>query len=275
VKRFLVLWFLLLVVGLAVSVPLTITVTHNFDLRFEPFLTTILAPAVGALLLLLLMPPLRDRQFVAPSTALRRQPIANLAGVLVVTLGAVATLRVLRVLPPWGFDLLRGVLAIAAAIGFAAAWWKTNNSVSGSVNADRTRDDFSTTHHRRIAGFLPAAALFALLGITSGQLHRIAEHVFPSQPLAFRWLIFFGLAAIFVLSTMFRAVECMRDSAPDAATLLEWSLAPATLASVIVIGNIFWRPYLTPSWEFLANVLGIAAVALALLASLAAARGNT
>jgi hypothetical protein len=138
---------------------------------------------------------------------------------------------------------MRALLAIAASIGFLAAWRKP---------AAR-----------------PAAVLFAILGVTSGQLHRIGWHVFPSQPLAFRWIVFFGLVSLVVLATLFRLIAQIRDSSPEAAGLLEWSLAPATLASLIVIGNIFWRPYLTPGWDLLANVSGIAAMGLALLAAVA------
>jgi hypothetical protein len=42
--------------------------------------------------------------------------------------------------------------------------------------------------------------------------------------------------------------------------------------AVIVIGNVFWRPTLTPLWWQLANFLGCVAAALVLLAALIAAR---
>ena len=245
-KRLLVLWLVLAAIGFAVTIAMIAGVTRSFDLRFEPFLTAILAPAVNAALLLWIVPELRDRRFGSLATALRQQPVANLAAVLIVVLAALATLHVFGVAPKWIFALLRGLLAIAAACGLAFAW------VRG----------------RR--GSLPAAALLAVLGATSGQLHRFAEHVFPAQPLAFRWLVFFGGLALVVLWIVFRAVEQLRDASPSAATLLESALAPAAMAAVIVIASVFWRPYLTASWWLLANTLGLAAMALAFLASVAA-----
>lgn len=245
-KRVLVLWLVLGLVGLAVTVLMVAGVTRSFDLRFEPFLTAILAPAVNAALLLWLVPELRDRRAGSLASALRPRRISNPAGVLIVLLATLATLLVFGIAPKGVFALLRGLLALAAACGFAFAGFRGRR------------------------GSLPVAALLAVLGGTSGQLHRLAEWVFATQPLAFRWLVFYGVAAIVVVGVVFHAVERLRDAAPPAATLLEAALAPAALASVIVVGGVFWRPYLTPVWWLLANTLGLIAMALTFLASVAA-----
>jgi hypothetical protein len=246
-KRFLLLWLLLGIAGFAVAGLIRFALTRNLNLRFDAFLTTLLAPAVSTILLLWFIPALRDERFGSLANALRRPRVARGASLTVVFVALLAALIVFGVVPRWGFDLARGLLAIGAAIGFAVAWRRL-----------------------RVAGTLLTSSLLFVLGATSGQLLRVAEHVFPAQPRAFRWIVFFGVASVIVLATTFRAVSRLRVSAPDAATLLEWALAPAAAAAIIVIGSIYWRPWLTPTWWLLANVLGCAAMGLALLASLAA-----
>jgi hypothetical protein len=245
-KRFFALWLLLGVVGFAVAGALRFALTRNLDLRFDAFLATLLAPALNAILLLWLLPPLRDERFGSLSEAFRIPRVIQGARVLIVGLPVLSALILLGIVPRWGFDLVRGILAIAAAFVFARAW-----------------------RRHRISGAGIAASLLFPLGVTSGQLLPLAAHVFPTQPLGFRWIVFFGAATLIVLVMTFRAVNQLRISAPAAATLLETALAPAVAVALVVIGGMFWRPWLTPPWWLLANILGFLAIGFAFLASLA------
>jgi hypothetical protein len=255
-RRFLMIWLLSCVTGLAVAGSIGFALTRHVDLRFEAFLATLIAPGVNALLLLRFVPELRDERFGSLAGALRGRAVSRAAMFIVAGVTLLSALIMFAVVPRWSFDLARGLLAACAAIGFAAAWRRHGTS-----------------------GAVISASLLLMLAATSGQLLKIADHVFPSQPRAFRWIVFFGIVTTLVLAMTFRAVERLRDSAPDAATLLEWALAPATAAALIVMGNIFWRPWLTPTWWLIANVLGCVAMGLAFLASLAAdgrsVEGNT
>ena len=246
--RFLALWLLLFVIGIVAAVPVIVFLTHDLDLRFDAFLISMLSAAAGAILLLAFMPPLRDANRPALAPALRERAVANLATALGIVIAAAAVLRVLRVVPLQIFDWMRAALAIGAAIGFILAWRKPEA--------------------------LAPALLFAILGVTSGKLPIYASHVFESQPLVFRWIVFFGALAIAVFATIIASAIKMRRSAPGAAAVLESSLAPAVIAGTIVIGNVFWRPFLTAGWDLLANVFGAAAMALALVAAVVLVRSS-
>lgn len=247
-KRLFLLWLLLLVAGFIVAEPLNVVVRHDVNLRFDAFLTLLLAPAVQAVLLFLFLPSLRDRRFVGPAQALAGSRVATVAGVLLIVVCAVSLLVVARALPREAFDVVRGVLALGAAAAFARAAMQ------------------------RVHGALGAAVLFAILGMTSGRLSGWGERIFPMQPLAFRWLVFFAVTTVVVLVAILMIVDRLRAGAPHAAILLEWSLAPATVAGLIVLANFYERPFITATKALLANALGLAAVGFAVLAGLAAAR---
>jgi hypothetical protein len=237
-RRFLFLWLLLGLLGLIVSTPLQFALVRNVDLRFEPFLTTLLGPALSAILLLRFVPELRDPRRGSLQSALREPHVANTVSILLLGTIATAAITMVGITPRWTFDLTRGLLAVGAAVLFARA--------------------------RQV----PIAALLAILGVTSGQVAELARRTFLTQPVLFRWMVCFGVLTVLVLTIVLRTVTKLRESSPNASTFLEWSLAPASAAAVIVIGNLFWRPHLTPAWWLLANILGCLAMGVALLAAL-------
>jgi hypothetical protein len=122
---------------------------------------------------------------------------------------------------------------------------------------------------RRVRGAFSAAAILLFLLITTGRAEQIAQHVLPTQPVGIRWLAFGAVSSAAVLTVFFRAVSALRESSPDAATWLEWSLAPAMLAAFIVLANFYSQPLLTPASSLAANACGLAAAGLAFLASIA------
>jgi hypothetical protein len=248
VKRFLLLWMLLGFVGTVVTAGVMYFITHDYDLRFEPFLALMLAPAVNSALLLYFFPTLRDQRFTSPARALAPRWRSTAASVLLLAITALTLLIAMGVVPGESFDLLRGALVGCAAAAFVVAW------------------------RRRASGALPGAILFALVAVSTNQTTRLAQNVLTNQPLVLRWIVFYALTTLIFLIVFFRLVTLLRDSSLDAATLLEWSLAPMMAVAVIVIGNVFWRPSLTPLWWQLANFLGCVAAALVLLAALIAAR---
>ena len=250
--RFLGLWSLLLLIEFVIAVPMIRFVTHDIDLRYDMFLISLFSPAMGAVLLLAFLPPLRDADRPALAPAMRQRSVAILTILLTIVVAVVATLRVSRVAPAAAFDWLRGGFALAAAAIFAIGWWRT--AAPGCPDSGGPRS---------------STLLFGVLGATSGRLQIFADRVFRTQPIVFRWIVFYGALSIAVVVAMTVTIRMMRRSAPEAAAVLEWALAPAFLAGLIVLGNMFWRPSLTPGWDLLANVLGAAAMALVLIASAA------
>lgn len=244
-KRFFLLWLTLLAIEASVAGVMSMGVLHSVDARFEPFLTGLVAPAVQAALLLWFFPRLRDPGFVTPGAALRSRPVAATAIVLLGAAAVLTVLVVLRVASERAFDIARGVASVAGSVAFLVAGW------------------------RRVRGAFPAAAILVFLSMTTGRAEQIAEHLLTAQPMGIRWLAFGVASAAAVLAVLFHAVSALRESSPHASTLLEWSLAPAMLTAFIVLANFFWRPFLTPGSSLAANASGLAAVGLALLASIA------
>jgi hypothetical protein len=247
-KRFFLLWLILFVAGFAIAEPLRFLLRHEVDVRFDAVLTLLLAPAVQAILLFTFVPSLRDRRFEAPGNALMVARLLTVAGLLLVILCTTTALAVVRILPLDAFDVVRGAFAVIAAGGFVRA---ATQGVKGAIGA---------------------AILFAILGVTSGHVAAIGERVFPTQPLAFRWLVFFGVTTLVLLAAILLLVDRLRSDTPHAATLLEWSLVPATVAGLIVLANFYQRPFIPATHALVANVLGLAAMGFAMLAGLAGAR---
>ncbi len=244
-KRFFLLWLMLLAIETAAAVAISVLILHSVDARLEPFLTGLIAPAVQAALLLWFFPRLRDRGFVTPGEAIRSRPVATAAAVLLGAGAVLTTLVVVRVAPARLFDLARGAAAVAGAAAFFIAGWR------------RTRGAFS------------AGAMLVIIAIATGRAEAISSHVLPSQPMGTRWLAFGLISAVVVLVLLFHAVTALRGSSPHAATWLEWSLAPAMLAALIILANFYSRPLLTPASSLAANACGLAAAGLAFLASIA------
>ncbi len=244
-KRFFLLWLMLLAIETVVAAAISILILRSVDARFEPFLTGLIAPAVQAVLLLWFFPRLRDREFVTPAAAIRSRPVAAAAAVLLGAAAVLTTLDVMRVAPPRLFDIARGAAAAAGAVAFFIAGW------------------------RRTRGAFAAGAMLVILALLTGRAETISSHVLPSQPMSIRWLAFGLVSAAVVLVLLFRAVSALRGSSPHAATWLEWALAPAMLAALIVVSNFYSRPLLTPASSLAANACGLAAAGLAFLASVA------
>lgn len=244
-KRFFLLWLMLFAIEALVAGIMGAVVLRSFDARFEPLLTGLLAPAVGATLLLWLFPRLRDSGFVMSAAALDSRSMAATACLLLAAAAILSSLVVLRAAPAGAFDVARGVASAAGCLAFV---------VAGS---------------RGIRGAYPAAAILLFLVLTTGRAERIAAHVLPSQPMGVRWLAFGAISATVVLIVFFRAVSSLRRSAPGTAAWLEWSLAPAMITALIVVSNFYFEPMLGPASSLAANVFGLAAVGLACLASIA------
>jgi len=248
-KRFFLLWLLLLAAGALTAGPLGFALRHEVNVRFEAFLILLLAPAVQAVLLFLFVPSLRDRGLPGPGRALLASRLTAAASAILLVICGTAILVVARALPAATFDVVRGALLLVAAAAFARA------AMLG------------------VRGAAGAAFLLAALGLTSGHLATFAGRiVFPSQPLAFRLLVFFAGATLVVVVGSLSFAALLRRSAPNAAALLEWMLAPAAIAGVIVLGNFYQRPYVAATPAFVANALGLAGAGLATLGGLAAAR---
>lgn len=244
-KRFFLLWLMLLAIEICVAGVMSIAVLHSVDARFEPFLTGLIAPAVQAALLLWFFPRLRDPEFVAPAVALRSRTVAAAASAILVALAALTFLTVVRAVTNGAFDIARRVVTVAGAAAFV---------VAGS---------------RRVRGAFPAAAILIFLSIITGRGEWFADHLLQAQPVGIRWLAFGAISSVVVLAALFIAVSALRRSARNAATLLEWSLAPAMLTAFIVVANFYWRPALLPGSSLAANAAGFAAVGLAFLSSIA------
>lgn len=250
-KRYLGLWLLLLVTSIVVAVPIALFLVRRVDLRLEPHLAALVAAGVNAALLLVFLPELRDPRFRTPAAALQSPWLARVATLIVAGVSILAVLSVLRAVPRESFDLVRGLLLLGSAFVFVAARWKRGAGASVAL-----------------------VLLLSFAGAMSGRLEHLAAQVFPAQPLLFRWLVFFGVFATVALVTTLRNVTRLRSASEEAALLLEWSIAPAAIAAVIVAAGLYWRPWLTPGWWLLANVLGVLAAGLAFLSSLAALRGR-
>lgn len=247
-RNLLGLWLLCLGVTLVVVLPIEFAMTRTVDLRYGPFLTVIVAPLVEAVVLLVGFPTLRDRASLAD--ALRRPAVARAASAMLVAVVAVAALWTMRLLPATVFSIARAaLLAIGAALFLAAA-----------------------RQTRAAAG---VAALMLGVAAITGRSQRLALHFFPAQPLLFRWIVFYGACAIVIVAALFWCASHLRRSSSDAAVLLEWSLAPALVASLIVIANVFWHPFLTSGWWMAANVLGVVAAAGVVVAGVAAMTPRT
>jgi hypothetical protein len=261
-RRILGLWLLLLIIELAAFLTIGGVALHQINLRFDAFLGALLAPAVQAVLLVAFVPALRDRNAASPREALQAKGVVPIAGFVLAAILAVAAANVLRLAPNRVFDYIRGAMLLASAIAFARA--------------------------RRYG----ATTLFAILGLLSGHFEQISEHVFPTQPLIFRWLVFFVPVTVIVLVALLvltknrtadnrqpitdnqAAVPGTRHPVPaseaSANALLEYSLAPAAAAAIIVIANYYLRPFVPPTWLLLANILGLAAAGIVLLSGVAA-----
>lgn len=248
-KRFLGLWLLLLAIVIVTSLPIALFVIRRIDLRLEPHLTALVATGVNAALLLFFLPELRDPRFRSPFAALQAPWLARVTAMMVATIAGVALLNVMRVVQRESFDVVRGLLLLAAAFVFLAARWKRGAGAS-----------------------VVLIALLSFIGLMAGRLEHLAAQLFAAQPLLFRWLVFFAALTAVVLVTVLRNVTRLRAVAGHAALLLEWAIAPAAIAAVIVVASLYWRPWLTPGWWLLANVLGALAAGFVFLSSLATLR---
>jgi hypothetical protein len=285
-RRILGLWLLLLVIELAAFLTIGGVVLREVNLRFDAILGALLAPAVQAVLFISFVPALRDRNAASPREALQAKGVVPVAGFVLAAILIVTAANVLRLAPNRAFDYTRGGMLLAAALTFARS--------------------------RRYA----ATTLFAILGVFSGHFEQISEHVFPTQPLIFRWLVFFVPVTISVVGALLvitrnrgaragyrgpgagdktsasgtlepsadnrQPLTDNRTPAPgtrnpvpasevSANALLETALAPAAAAAIIVIANYYLRPFIPPTWLLLANILGLTATGIVLLAGVAAA----
>jgi hypothetical protein len=284
-RRILGLWLLLLVIELAAFLTIGGVALHQINLRFDAFLGALLAPAVQAVLLVAFVPALRDRNASSPREALQATGAVPIAGFVLAAILLITAANVLRLAPNRVFDYTRGGMLLAAAVAFA-----------------RARHYGATT-------------LFATLGLFSGHVETISEHVFPTQPLIFRWLVFFVPVTIVVVvallvitknrgagagyrgpgtedttpasRTLERSAENRQPTTDNQAAapgtrhpvllnasanaLLEYALAPAAAAALIVVASYYLRPFIPPTWLLLANIFGLAAAGIVLLSGVATA----
>jgi hypothetical protein len=285
-RRILGLWLLLLVIELAAFLTIGGVALREVNLRFDAILGALLAPAMQAVLLVAFVRALRDRHAASPREALQAKGVVPVAGFILAAILLVTAANVLRLVPNRTFDYARGGMLLAAALTFARS--------------------------RRYS----ATPLFAILGVLSGHFEQLSEHVFPTQPLIFRWLVFFVPVTVLVLvallaitknrgaGTWYRGpgagnntsasstLEPSADNRPpitdnrtpapgtrhpvphtDASknALLETALAPAAAAAIIIASNYYLRPFIPPTWLLLANILGVTAAGIVLLAGVASA----
>jgi hypothetical protein len=242
-RRFLVLYALLLVTGVVFTLGFSYRVLHNLDLRYSAFLSVVLAPAAQAALVALTLPRQGLSLADAAKGTWRRKGIVLLLGLSALTIAALQ----LATKPP---SRLGGVLAYLVGILAAAA---------GAL--------FLARGGRLVAALLGLVLLGVAIEAFRPWLGPLPGRVLLSWPPVIRWAVIYGCAFFLAVVVAACAAVRLRTSAPLAAEHLEAAVLFAFLAALVAVPGYYLRSYLLDPWG---RVLG-ALVALAVTFCLSAA----
>jgi hypothetical protein len=243
-RRFLVLYALLLVTGVVLTLGISYRVLHSLDLRYSAFLSVVLAPAAQAGLVALTLPRQGLSLADAAKRTWRRKGVSLLLGLGALTIATlqVATKppsRLVGVLPH-----LVGILAAAAGALFLARGGRLLTALLGLVLLGIAIETF-----RPWLGPLPGRILL-------------------SWPPVVRWAAVYGGAFSLAVAVATCAGVRLRASAPLAAEHLEAAVLFAFLAALVAVPGYYLRSYLLDPWGRVVDALTALAVTFCLSAAL-------
>lgn len=91
----------------------------------------------------------------------------------------------------------------------------------------------------------------------TGWLEPLAVVIMPGWQLLFRWLVFYGLLFAGSLLVLFKTQTAWSRISKPAAATVDWAVAFAMLAAIVVVTAFFNKPYLTAPWSTLVKTCGV------------------
>jgi hypothetical protein len=275
VRRFLALWFALTVTAIGVTAAVSFLAFHNVDLRYEPFVAYVAVPSLQALFLAWATKKPGRASIREIRQATFRHP--TVAPVLILDAVLLGTGWVLQSHP---------ILGLGGAISVQPKWIGTKSIaaslflLAAAVRREGTQDSLP---HRPVPTWSERLwiILFALVLAGAG-LHAFWPWIewwprlvtpgdFASLPSLIRWAIAYGGLFFVAMGLALKTAGLLAIRSPVAGFDVEAATGAAFCAALIVVLNVFLRPYLVEPWHSLALTAGSLAATLLLLGGITAA----
>ncbi len=261
-KRFLLFWAVLGAACLVGRFGTSALAFRHLDLTLGAVAQTLLVPCLQAALLVLVARrtgafPVRK---ALRELASRRLLLALLSADLVVVALA-CTLRsrpLLDFAGPWSVPALLVVLKSAAAAG-----------LGGTAAFDRT----ATARERWRLLVLSAGMAVYGVDAATGWLHRVPEILFPRSSLVVGWIVTVVPLFLGALLVILAAAGVARERRDPSWFLFDAAAGLVAFCGVVVLLNVYLRPYLVEPWRLAVSVAAYLAHALLFLGLLLLASG--
>lgn len=246
-KRFLGYAAVLGLVQFVVGSAIAIVLFRDVDLRFHAFLQFLLIPFAQSAVLCAARPDPTRAGIVAMSAAVARDRL--LGAILLIDVALFATLTL-----GGSFDRLSGFLNALRLVLAAAAL------VFATAHGSWTRND-----RTRVVALAAGLALTAPAFVT-GWLVALPERLRLASKIVAWMAAYLPPFALLVVVALL-AIPAIERHRRIAGRLIDTSVLLAVVAAIIVVCNIFWRPFLVAPWDRVVNVLLYFSITASLLAA--------
>lgn len=253
-KRFLGYAAVLGLVQFVVASAVAIVLFRDVDLRFHVLLQFLLIPFVQSAVLCAARPDPTRAGIVEMLVAVARDRL--LGAILMIDVALFATLTLGGL-----FDRLGGFLnALRLALAAAALIYAT-------AHGPWTRND-----RARVVALAAGLALTASAFVT-GWLAALPERLPLSSKIVAWMAAYVPLFTLLVIVALL-AIPAIERYWRVAGRLIDTSVLLAVVAAIVVVCNIFWRPFLVAPWDRVVDVLLYFSITASLLAAVGVVRSG-